>query len=122
MKNKWILSGFLIIILTSTISCKPEPLEITTWYPREVIAQGNLVSVSLAGDADTPQWLIGLELMSAKTNKYETFIYHLKGEFDVGSTNIEGYPSDVLGFKLGQYYLLYRKVGFTKIRYYLSPD
>lgn len=122
--RKRIVLIILVMILVVSIfcSCSPKQLKITSWNPREIIAQGYLVSVSMAGDANKTQWLIGLELRPSNTDKYETFIYHLSGDFDVGTTNINGRPIDVLDFKLGQYYLLYRKLEEGKLSYYLSPD
>lgn len=109
------ISVLLMISLLLLVSCGPEDPIVTTWLPSEIIGQGELTRVEVVNS----NWLITLELMSAKSTSEQvitdSFVYYLDGNLRVGS----GYV-DTKIFRLGYYYVLYRKIEGATTQFYLD--
>ena len=86
--------------------------DITAWYHSEVIGQGRLVSIETDGCWVDVGWLITLEPMGAESEPgnitMDKFVYHIGNNLEV--TNKEGGYTDTKVFKIGAYYVLFRKV------------
>lgn len=107
----------LTVLFPLLLSCSPPSVEIEAWHPGDIIGQGMLADVDVEVSGGVAYWLIELVLMNADQEK-ETTIYQISENLFVGSK--EGGYLDTRTFKIGYYYVLYRKVEGRQPVYLLS--
>lgn len=94
--------------IKSAVTPAPE-----AWYQRELIGQGVLTGVELAG----AKYLVSLQVMRSESTSdnviYSTFVFALpSGQLTVrGAAGGDYNYRDVPVFELGEWYFLYRKLG-----------